>query len=119
MADVDAKINMDMLLCSPRNLDNTKLKCDLCNNTEVITCYYAGPCISKMSASFDNIGYIVCENKECRAIIKTRIETFTAACNALGLAGLARIDGKIVKLSEALQWARICRHLALEDENIT
>ena len=87
--------------CSPRNLVCTKLTCQVCkaNNgdplpdgkvVKVLTCYYAGPNISSMNAMMSNIGYLVCENPECQSIIDMMIEKFSAACKALGFAGISR-----------------------------
>ena len=91
----------NMRTYAPRNLVCTKLTCQVCKANKgdplpdgkvvtVLTCYYAGPNISSMNAMMSNIGYLVCENPKCQSVIDTWIEMFSAACKALGFAGLSR-----------------------------
>jgi hypothetical protein len=85
---------------SPCNLVRTRLTCDVCqtNNgdqregkvVEVQTCFFGGPGIDAWNAMMSNIGYLVCKNPECQRVIDTKIEKFSAACKALGFAGISR-----------------------------
>ena len=91
----------NMRIYSPRNLVCTKLTCQVCKANKgdplpdgkvvtVLTCYYAGPSISSMNAMLNNIGYLVCEDKTCQDAIDAKIAKFSAACKALGFAGISR-----------------------------
>jgi hypothetical protein len=93
--------NENIRIYSPRNLVRTKLTCQVCkaNNSDplpngkvvkVLTCYYAGPNISSMNAMMSNIGYLVCEDMTCQDAIDAKIAKFSAACKALGFAGISR-----------------------------
>ena len=88
-------------ICSPRNLVCTKLTCQVCKANKgdpmpdgkvvtVLTCWYAGPSISSMNAMLNNIGYLVCEDMTCQDAIDAKIAKFSAACKALGFAGISR-----------------------------
>ena len=85
-------------ICSPRNLVGTKLTCQVCKankgdplpDGKVVTCWYAGPSISSMNAMLNHIGYLVCEDKTCQDAIDAKIAKFSAACKALGFAGISR-----------------------------
>jgi len=91
----------NMRTYAPRNLVCTKLTCQVCKANKgdllpdgkvvtVLTCYYAGPGKDPREALMSNIGYLVCENPKCQSVIDTWIEMFSAACKALGFAGLSR-----------------------------
>ena len=86
---------------APRDLRRTKLTCQVCKANKgdplpdgkvvtVLTCYYAGPGIESMNALLNNIGYLVCEDKTCQDDIDAKIAKFSAACKALGFAGISR-----------------------------
>ena len=90
----------NMRTYAPRNLVCTKLTCQVCKANKgdllpdgkvvtVLTCYYAGPGMAQR-ALIDSIGYLVCENPKCQSVVDTWIEMFSAACKALGFAGLSR-----------------------------
>ena len=91
----------NMLKNAPRSLVCTELKCQVCNDksgsplpdgkvVKVLTSFYAGPGISPWDAMLNNIGYLVCENPECQSIIEEMAKKFSAACKALGIAGISR-----------------------------